>query len=564
MTIPQATTDLFQSYDPPSPWPWFYTQVSRQDTYWTSLCSLDSDYEGMLQPLSDIKVIPRYTSNRVLLGWTIRAERRWKELEGLLDKLLTAMKKAFPLKDMTPLLIEVDKLCKWPSDYGYEDTYSTEAEAKDQAKTVRAVFNVCIAKLTYAAYLLPEHWLEHLLRTEYLSVDEAETIRASCICQATSATSGAHLQRAGLIVDVRSGALGSYLDEVKALVARFMLPVWLYYGRHPRASDHVWSSPYLPSEEEIARSRALAQCVPLLPWPQLTESDSESFPTGILSSPFPGDALSVPVVPSGSTRHEQSREQLSLSALAPAAPRGRVNPTTRQRAGQTIEEFFREAEEEKIARMSTMSDAEREKIERRAAEHANLDLPRRNHKCNVYRWEEEVDGSYTRVLVGYKHWKELWTDTTPSQRRYNPLRNEFDVCQDFDPTAVPDEDVEFVEWDEKRGRFITFYGSPRLGDNIYGFSDNMDDVPPLGEGIAVTASEDRAAGPSVEDPERRQVSTTVFPFRSHKLHRTHFSRTSSTRTEQPSSSGSVRGALDRGPAYGSDTDVHTRHLQKPS
>lgn len=525
VTIPQATTDLFQSYDPPSPWPWFYTQVSRQDTYWTSLCSLDSDYEGMLQPLSDIKVIPRYTSNRVLLGWIIRAERRWKELEGLLDKLLTAMKKAFPLKDMTPLLIEVDKLCKWPSDYGYEATYGTEEEAKDQAQTVRAVFNVCVAKLTYAAYLLPEHWLEHLLRMEYLSVDEAEVIRASCICQATSATSGAHHQRVGLIVDVRSGALQSYLDEVKALVTKFMLPIWLYYGRHPRASEHVWAAPYLPSDEEIARSRALAQCVPLMPWPQLTEPDSASFPPGTPSLPLSGGAPSIPIVSSGSALHEQSRAQAGLSALVPTARRGRTNPTTRQRAGQTMEEFFREAEEEKVKRMSTMCDAERELIDRRAAEHANLDLPQRSHKCNVYRWEEELDGSYTRVLVGHKHWRELWNDTTPSQRKYNPLRNEFDICQAFDPAAVPDEDVEFVEWNEERGRFITFYGSPRLGDNIYGFSDNTDDHLLAGESIAATATEDHLAGPSGDDPTlievaRRQVSIAICSVY-HKIYMEH-------------------------------------------
>ena len=139
-----------------------------------------------------------------------------------------------------------------------------------------------------------------------------------------------------------------------------------------------------------------------------------------------------------------------------------------------MDEFFiRETQEGDSARMAKLDDTEKQKIERCAAEHAKLEMPNQNHKCNVYRGEKEFNGSHTRILIGRKHWRELWADTAPSQRKYNLVRNESDICQDFDPTAVHEHDVEIAQWDEERSRFVTFYGSPEVGADSYGFPSDM-------------------------------------------------------------------------------------------
>lgn len=536
------------SATPPSPWTWFYTHISRQDRYWTSLCSFEAECDGLLEPLSDSKLIPVYTATGAK-GWAFRGARKWKALEDLLVKVMEAMTKAFPLSNMTPLLVQVDALCGWPSDYGYlMDTWEIEEDARECVLGAKAAFRVSVAKLTYASYLLPPQWLEHLLRHDYLTVHEADAIRRSSICQATSSTSGAHIRRAGLIMDVRSGAPESYLNEVKDLVTKFALPVWLYYGRHPRVSDHTWSAPYLPSEEEIARSRGVARLAPQMAWPQAIDLDNDSFEYGIVPSQHDtphtlGDSAYQQNRPLSDAPMSSAAEPTPVMSR-PAATKARADPSTRQRAGQTMAEFFRETQEEDSARMAKMGDAEKQKIERRAAEHAKLELPNRSHKCNVYRWEEELDGSHTRILVGQKHWKVLWADTAPSQRKYNPVRNEFDICQDFDPKAVPEQDVEFAQWDEGRGRFVTFYGSPQAGADPYGFSSDVDDHMLVGDSVTTTTAEGGQAGPSGEHPapteaERRQVSTIVCLKIKHATRRT-LIRTSSTLTKRQLSSGSVR------------------------
>ena len=145
-------------------------------------------------------------------------------------------------------------------------------------------------------------------------VHKADVIRRSSICQATSSTSGAHIRRAGLIMDVRSSAPESYLNEVKDLVTKFALPVWLYYGRHCRVSDHTWSTPYLPSEEEITWSCGVAHLAPQMAWPQAIDLDTDSFEYGI--APLQHD---TPHTLSGSA-YQQNRplsDALMSSAAAP-------------------------------------------------------------------------------------------------------------------------------------------------------------------------------------------------------------------------------------------------------
>ena len=65
----------------------------------------------------------------------------------------------------------------------YDRIWTTATQARRWAKLVRMVFMVTVTKITYAAYLLPSHWLEEIQRHGYIDAHEANAVRESSICQ---------------------------------------------------------------------------------------------------------------------------------------------------------------------------------------------------------------------------------------------------------------------------------------------------------------------------------------------------------------------------------------------
>ncbi|KAI0083658.1 hypothetical protein BDY19DRAFT_910430 [Irpex rosettiformis] len=113
-------------------------------------------------------------------------------------------------------------------------------------------------------------------------------------------------------------------------------------------------------------------------------------------------------------------------------PPPRRDPVTRQLPGETPEHFFNYVDKEIEKHLSRMGTLERAVVEARRQTYMALPVPDRSHKCRVWVWIED-DGRWTRTIAGHRRWLELFLDSSATQRRYDPVRNEFDICEALDP-----------------------------------------------------------------------------------------------------------------------------------
>lgn len=74
---------------------------------------------------------------------------------------------------------------------------------------------------------------------------------------------------------------------------------------------------------------------------------------------------------------------------------------------------------------------------------AKLEMPFKSSQTLVFRWANNPDipdGPLVRVLVGKKYWREAFEKHAPSQRCYDLVKNEFDLCTPLDKAACIAED----------------------------------------------------------------------------------------------------------------------------
>jgi hypothetical protein len=349
-----------------------YTRVAEQNYYWTALCLKNPAYEGLLEPLAWFDVFE--TVERGRARWRLRQLREWRQLEEFLRRLLAAMVAVFPLSADTPLLVRVhESLFIWPSHYSYDGLWDSYSKAKQDLRVIRGAFMLQVAKLTFASYLLPAHWVETLVKRGKLTAEEASSVIASPIYQATGTSGAVTHPRVGLIVDVRRGSLKMFLQELEDLIVRFRLPVWFYFGERPGASEHPWASLYLRSATVIAQCRNTGTVGSHEKgWgEQITNQNedgdeierwgnNQTWAVGTASSNVTWDSNWTSALSSSGWERPaatSSRTILDNFTASPGklktamAPR---HPITRQRAGETPQEFFGYVEEETKARLTRM------------------------------------------------------------------------------------------------------------------------------------------------------------------------------------------------------------------
>ncbi|KAF7365943.1 hypothetical protein MVEN_00469700 [Mycena venus] len=82
----------------------------------------------------------------------------------------------------------------------------------------------------------------------------------------------------------------------------------------------------------------------------------------------------------------------------------------------------------------------------REAHAATGQVPGKSSKAaRVFVWEE-IDGNLIRQAVGRKNYEDRWDDFTPSQRVYDSIHNEWDLCENFGP--LDDQDLAHDDWDD--------------------------------------------------------------------------------------------------------------------
>ncbi|KAJ7041301.1 hypothetical protein C8F04DRAFT_1177131 [Mycena alexandri] len=167
-----------------------------------------------------------------------------------------------------------------------------------------------------------------------------------------------------------------------------------------------------------------------------------------------------PYKPAGSAIAPALPSATNLSYVPPATPATPFPPRPKdsaQKAGESIHAFFsrrKELNKRSIAKESTVERQRRTQRE----EHARTSrVPSKT--CFVFVWEDN-GGHFIRQRVNRAEVEDLWADYPSSQRRYDPIYNEWDVCalfendpafgKPYDPHPQEDgeydDDYDHVDW----------------------------------------------------------------------------------------------------------------------
>ncbi|KAI0695983.1 hypothetical protein BC835DRAFT_1305792 [Cytidiella melzeri] len=382
----------------PLPWPWLFMRHANQLHYWTALTPRQSQYVGLLEPLSGLKVVQGPGRK-----WRLENVAEWRNLEAFMRKLLASMHRSFPLGSRTPLLVQV---------YGYDCSWSLRKQARSYLSIVQGVFVINVAKLTYAGHLLPKHWVEALLEQKLISLDEANMAGTYCQCHRRSSD--------------------STLENLTEVINKFKIAA---------ISGHPWSAKYLPSAiklnascqgpaarlasggwgEEIEEVQSTADLQSLSDWgPANASSSSLAVPSSSAWGPTLAQSLSSawatgsmgesPLASSSANNVSQLPGPLHLSALG----QGFV---TDQAPGKTPQQFFARIDASKAAKLAKMSPAENARVQAKERLHAALELPNKSRGCRVFKWSEDSSGTWIRTFLGRKNWHDAWANSAVLQCR---------------------------------------------------------------------------------------------------------------------------------------------------
>ncbi|KAI0686408.1 hypothetical protein BC835DRAFT_1420424 [Cytidiella melzeri] len=441
-TLPSTAPDNLPKYVGclPLPWLWLFTRHANQAHYWTTLTPKQSQYVVLLEPLSGLKVVQG--PNR---KWRLENVAEWRNLEAFMRKLLVSMHCCFPLSTYTPLLVQVQTdSFPWPEVYVYDRSWSLRKQARSYLSIVRGVFVINVSKLTYAGHILPKHWVESLLEQNSISLDEANLVQESVICQITSPVTFTRIERLGLIVYVTVAPLSSTLENLTEVITKFELPAWLYFGLCPAISGHPWSIQYMPSAIELDAShlQSLSDRGP---------AHASLSSLAVPSSSAWGPTLAQSLFSAWATGSMGASPSASSSANNVSRPPGPLHVSalgrdfvTDQAPGETSQQFFARIVASKAAKLAKMSPAEKARVQAKERLHAALKLPNKSHGFRVFKWSEDSSGPWIRTFLGRKNWHDTWANSAVPQRRYDPVCNKFDIYEALNLSAVT-EDEEMVD-----------------------------------------------------------------------------------------------------------------------
>lgn len=382
--------------------------------FWTSLCTRRMRFEGILAPLSSFSVTSYTEGSELRFRLDEATCARWTALENLLWLVFNAINKHSWVL-WGELIVG---FMPWPRNYDYHGSWATEVIARNHLQTVQAVFVVKLAQLSYMHYTCEKannnepKWLTSA-KSFGIDTQQLNDFLSSPIC--TNLIHGSEVERAGMVIKAGQRIHATWWANIERLIQAFSLPVWLYYGQDTSATSepHQWYAKYRPSDAELEQLHALQP-----------ENGVKKF---IRSTPAWGFWLT------------------SAADINAAAPRGQPDKSTRQYPDQTHTEFF-EAADKRIAQAYANASAEQiARWDARRAKNASLEMPVKTGSTTVFRWNHNPDPSkntLVRTLVGKKYWRETFEQFTKSQRRYDPVQDEFNLCAGLDTESYvePDDD----------------------------------------------------------------------------------------------------------------------------
>ena len=347
-------------------------------------------------------------------GWHLLTEtaKSWKLFEHTIRRIASDLKSYFcSLKPGTKIFWdEPDK----PGEYGYFDATPTEQEFRKCLSKSTQAFAVYAAYLSFLVALCrfcpfidqslsPKTLHELFSAAKVQGKHSPEYITA--LFESGIGNFVSPQARIGVLVHV---ATCEWSDFLQAFIPAGV-PVWLFWGKsQPSIRSGSWVSAFLPDRSHKKLSD--------MPTP---ENHVRSFP---------------PV--------ERGSDQLP---------------------GETCGAFFARRRKEDLSKV--YSDAQIRDQKAKTAQMANQEQPGRRSKAAVFLWED-VDGFLIRKKLTKSEVAMRWFGFRKSQRRYDPFRDQWDLCDDFEfnpnEHIEPEYTFDYKELDEVFGPTSSEHNSSNL------------------------------------------------------------------------------------------------------
>ncbi|KIK32823.1 hypothetical protein CY34DRAFT_110832 [Suillus luteus UH-Slu-Lm8-n1] len=115
-----------------------------------------------------------------------------------------------------------------------------------------------------------------------------------------------------------------------------------------------------------------------------------------------------------------------------------------QKSGEDWKTFFARHREENLKKEEKESPAQRQSRESREQATKNHSIPGQYSTATVFEWrpQDKFGGFLLRIRLTKAEVPDTWGNYSNSTRLYDSFRNEWDLCDQLDPTSTPDSDWE--------------------------------------------------------------------------------------------------------------------------
>jgi hypothetical protein len=455
------------------------------DFIWLAYALKDPNYEGRLfGRLAAIRIVPvgdAFTlAPNVKESWQLLEVNLFRMFQILISTAVVDM--AIPLSYSSPNL---------PSICGYLKSHRTHGGALRSAHKSREDFCLLMGALSFAIMMhKPEsdsfgrpRWAKTLeengVHPEYIQL----------VVESRVADFSARNERVGCIIGVNN----LWLNFVSRMeIAN--VPFWIHFGRFRKNLDPYWDATYrdvvqkyypTPEEVEAARAAATWKANASSDWGMDTTTSSSEMDTatsnlGVSTSSGWGnsehsvlsgwgteatasdwgantssDHVTNPTTSdwrggASSITTDTSRGTTARPPLSDIGQFPRPEANSRQLYGETWQDFFARDDERNTKRWARAS-AEMVKVwKSRQRDVGDKQTFPGKGGAVVFEWDDINDnfpGFLIRTRVGRKEVERVWGSFAPTQRRFNPCENEWDLCRPLDPGAPSDDAVWEAQFD---------------------------------------------------------------------------------------------------------------------
>jgi hypothetical protein len=320
----------------------------------------------------------RYSKSRAC--WIVQEKiyDRWNLLDRLLYEFITRANAIIPIPQA-----EIPPL---PHTF-FGQPHQSEKQMRQTFEGTQRLFLPIIARITYTLLFLrrSDSWREKMYEdgrgfTQSFFDDLDQSI----------------------IGDFKTPRLGGILhadfisDELVDALSTFNMPLYVVWKPGPRGD-----SKYYPTEEILASLRELTKANQSLP------------------QPLPQPVINVDYV---------------MSEEAADAPAFKALPWSKQRNGETWQEFFQRREQRIEKSFQTVKDSKILQSWTARRDNAKKGMcPSTKGSArglSVFLWEKQDGGYRLRTRKDKVEWQDLWSEYK-HRKRYNPIDNEWDICSEF-------------------------------------------------------------------------------------------------------------------------------------